>query len=184
MRRAIAADGLALAFADTNQSLPGADPEAAQERSDAAKFQLLGEAMVFATFVGWQRYGIPQDVACADVAQHMRDMVAARLAKNPSYGALPEAFAQLSEPGRLAVGGVFNYFEDMRSPYEYLSVDSYSLERTIGLTPTDVVNLQSNGVLEGIGPELPVTDYLLSEPYLDYWLARKYGPNQPKTPPQ
>jgi hypothetical protein len=122
---------------------------------------------------------IDQELTRGDIDDYMRDLVASRLAADPSYGELPPAYHQLPEYERVAIGLVLGYLLRKRAPYRHMIVNSRTLYDTRGLDQSDVDAVHNNGALEFLSDKgMDGKEYILSPPYNDHLLALNYGPSQ------
>src|ERR1019366_6261527 len=112
----------------------------------------FGQNMVLRNFLRWQHYGIPdRNVTRDEVMGHVAEIVYARLAREPAYGAAPVDFKTLEEDEKKTVTSLFEYFDAMREPYEYIGIDENSLYNNMGFDHRDVEAMVVKGILEPIG---------------------------------
>lgn len=99
-------------------------------------------------FKAWRTYGVPdREVSEWDVEEYMTSLIAAKLADDPTYGKLPDEYHEFSEDQQLVVNSLSQYFAEMREPFEYLTLDDYSLSNTLGLSDEQIDWLTNQGIL-------------------------------------
>jgi hypothetical protein len=142
---------------------------------DETHWEYTKGALVFNRFADWRRHGIPdRNVTRSDVMEYIGDLIRARVEADPTYGRLtPEQSKLLPDHVRRLIGHVLGYFNEMRDPFDYYTIDDYSLSVTLGFESTDIAKLVENQVLQQVGTD-PIANnvYLLTEPYYNYWLRR------------
>ncbi len=116
---------------------------------DEDSLEGMSNAIALSDFRSWRKFGVPdREVTEWDVAQFMTSHIQAKLAADPDYGNLPTEYVEeYTDEQRQLVNGLSQYFAEMREPFEYLTLDDYSLGTTLGFSDEQIDWLTSEGIL-------------------------------------
>ncbi len=133
-------------------------------------FDGVVDAFQLMQFERWRKYGVPdRPIEDWEVDEIVFSRIAEKVRDDPDFGKLPETYEQYSDDDKRRIGCLVYYFDEMRDPHEYLALDLYSLDETLGYSDEDVAWLVKEGVLVDLGTER----WMLSEVYTNAYLVRE-----------
>jgi|GEM_PF-2490317 len=99
--------------------------------------------------------------------------------ERPDFGKVPDEFEALPGKVRESIVGMFMYFDQMRDPFEDISIDTHTLGH-MEMSEKRLRKLIDAGVLENPQTAVslggPLIRFDLCKPYYEAWVSRHYLP--------
>ena len=145
-------------------------PQQKRFRRERMRLQEYRNLTIYGTNVESEIQRIRHERKAAEIAQLRTE--------RPDFGKEPDDWESLSERAKDCVHVLFDYFDEMRLPFELIDIDTYSLGQTLGFTDSDVQILRDSGVLVGGEPFLSpggvLYSFKLAAPYYESWVSAHY----------